>query len=103
MLASSVPIVAAAQSTVADTVYKNGYVYKVDAYWATAQAFAVKDGKFIGVGSNDDMKVFTGKSTKTVDLKGKMVLPGLVDTHIHPEKFGVRVKILRVFALTPPF
>ena len=38
-----------------------------------AEAFAVKDGKFIAVGTNEDMKAVTGKNTKVVNLKGKMV------------------------------
>ena len=67
----------------ADVVYRNGFVYTVDSVLSHAEAFAVKEGKFIAVGSNDDMKAFIGKDTKTVDLKGKMVMPGLVDAHIH--------------------
>ena len=61
---------------------KNGFVYTVDAVRSRAQAFAVGDGKFLAVGSNDDMMAVTGKDTKVVDLKGKMVMPGLVDTTI---------------------
>jgi len=80
-IASSAP--AKAKDVKADVVYRNGFVYTVDSVRSRAQAFAVKDGKFIAVGSNDDMKGFTGKNTKTVNLKGKMVMPGLVDTHIH--------------------
>jgi hypothetical protein len=72
-----------AKDVEADVVYHNGFVYTVDSVLSHAQAFAVKDGKFIAVGSNDDMKAFTGENTKTVDLKGKMVMPGLVDAHIH--------------------
>jgi predicted amidohydrolase YtcJ len=67
----------------ADVAYRNGFVYTVDGVRSRAEAFAVKDGKFIAVGSNDDMKAVTGENTKTVDLKGRMVMPGLVDTHIH--------------------
>ena len=72
-----------AKDVKADVVYRNGYVYTVDGVRSRAEAFAVKDGKFIAVGTNEDMKTFTGKNTKTVNLKGKMVMPGLVDTHIH--------------------
>ena len=72
-----------AKDVKADVVYRNGFVYTVDSVRSRAQAFAVKDGKFIAVGSNDDMKPFTGKNTKTVNLKGKMVMPSLIDTHIH--------------------
>jgi len=72
-----------AKDVKADMIYRNGFVYTVDAVRSRAQAFAIKDGKFIAVGSNDDMKAITGEKTKTVDLKGKMVMPGLIDTHIH--------------------
>jgi len=72
-----------AKDVKADVVYRNGFVYTVDSVRSRAQAFAVKDGKFIAVGSNEDMKAVTGKDTKVVNLKGRMVMPGLVDTHIH--------------------
>jgi predicted amidohydrolase YtcJ len=80
-IASSAP--AKAKDVKADVVYRNGFVYTVDSIRSRAQAFAVKDGKFIAVGSNEDMKAVTGKDTKVVNLKGRMVMPGLVDTHIH--------------------
>jgi predicted amidohydrolase YtcJ len=67
----------------ADAVYQNGFVYTADGVRSRAEAFAVRDGKYVKVGSNDDMKAVTGPDTKVVDLKGRMVLPGLVDTHIH--------------------
>ena len=72
-----------AEKAIADTIYKNGMVYTVDSVLSRAEAFAVKDGKFIAVGSSDDMKPFIGENTKSVNLKGKMVMPGLFDTHIH--------------------
>ena len=72
-----------AKNVKADIVYRNGFVYTVDGVRSRAEAFAVTDGKFIAVGSNEDMKAFTSENTKTVDLRGKMVMPGLVDTHIH--------------------
>lgn len=79
----------------ADVVYHNGFVYTVDAVSSRAQAFAVRDGKFQKVGSNDDMKPVTGKDTRVVDLEGRMVMPGIVDGHIHPvrgalTKLGVK-------------
>ncbi len=67
----------------ADAVYRNGFVYTVDGVRRRAEAFAVRDGKYVAVGSNDDMKAVTGPDTKVVDLKGRMVMPGLVDTHVH--------------------
>jgi hypothetical protein len=67
----------------ADAVYQNGFVYTVDGVRSRAEAFAVRDGKYVAVGSNDDMKAVTGPDTKVIDLKGQMVMPGLIDTHIH--------------------
>jgi predicted amidohydrolase YtcJ len=77
------PAVGAQQASEADVVYKNGFVYTSDGPRSRAQAFAIRDGKFLVVGSNDDMKAVTGKGTKVINLKGKMVMPGLVDSHIH--------------------
>ena len=77
------PALSAEQTSEADAVYKNGFIYTADAIRLQAQAFAVRDGKFLKIGSNDDMKALTGKDTRVVDLKGKMVMPSLVDTHIH--------------------
>ncbi len=78
------PTGAAERAGKADVVYRNGFVYTVDGVRSRAQAFAVRDGKFVAVGSNEDMKAVTGRNTKVVNLRGKMVMPGLVDTHIHP-------------------
>ena len=83
LLATAQPAVGAPQASEADAVYKNGFVYTADGPRSRAQAFAVRDGKFLTVGSNDDMKAITGKDTKVIDLKGRMVMPGLIDTHIH--------------------
>ena len=49
------PAIAAQKVNEADVVYKNGFVYTVDDFMTTAQAFAVRDGKFLVVGSDDDM------------------------------------------------
>jgi len=87
----ALPVVAQNQGP-ADTVYQNGVVYTVDAHRSSAQAFAVKDGKFIAVGSNDDMKAFIGDNTETVDLEGQMVMPGIVDTHVHPVRGGLTAR-----------
>jgi len=77
------PALAAKKVNEADVVYKNGFIYTANTFKSQAQAFAVRDGKFLKVGSNDDMKAITGKDTKVINLKGKMVMPSLVDTHIH--------------------
>jgi len=63
LLATAQPVVGAPQAGEADVVYKNGFVYTVDPVRTRAQAFALRDGKFLAVGSNDDMKAVYGKDT----------------------------------------
>lgn len=75
----------AAVPSTATQIFVNGEVYTIDDEQPWAQAFAIKDGKFIGVGSNDEMKRFGGAKTETIDLQGKMVLPGFIDPHQHWE------------------
>jgi predicted amidohydrolase YtcJ len=67
----------------ADLVIINGKVITVDSKFSIAQAVAVKDGKIVAVGTNDEIKILAGKRTKTLDLKGKTMLPGINDTHCH--------------------
>ena len=48
------------------------------------EAVAIRSGKFIGVGTTDEIRAMAGPNTDVIDLEGKMVLPGLHDLHIHP-------------------
>ncbi len=66
-----------------DTVYLNGQIYCVVPRYRYVEAVAVKEGKFVAVGSNDEIKSLITQTTAVVDLKGKTVLPGLHDMHIH--------------------
>lgn len=68
---------------VADLVFINGNLYTVNDKQPTAQAVAVQEGKIVAVGSNDEILSLVGKQTKTIDLKGKMMTPGLIDSHAH--------------------
>jgi predicted amidohydrolase YtcJ len=83
MLGCVLLVPGAQAAEVADTVYRNGFVYTVDGVRTRVEAIAVKDGKYIAVGSEEDMKSVTGPDTELVNLRGRMVMPGLVDTHIH--------------------
>lgn len=76
------PICANAQT--ADVIYTNAKFYTVNEKQPWAEAVAVKDGRFIRVGKTAEMKTLTGSKTQAVDLHGHMVLPGLVDSHVHP-------------------
>jgi len=68
----------------ADVVYTNGKIYTVNEAQPWAEAVAIKDGRFLVVGSNADVKVVTGGDTEVVDLGGGFVMPGIGDNHIHP-------------------
>lgn len=69
----------------ADTILFNGKIYKSNENKEYAEAVCIKDGKFICVGSTDECLGFKDSETKLIDLKGKLVLPGLIDGHTHPE------------------
>lgn len=67
----------------ADLIFQNGTVYTADAQYPEATAVAVKSGKIVYVGNNSGLKNWKGQQTQIVDLKGKMLLPGFIDTHNH--------------------
>lgn len=68
----------------ASLVLKNGFIYTVDGQRTVAEALAVKDGKIIYIGSNGEAGRYIGKGTEMIDLGGRMVLPGFIDSHCHP-------------------
>jgi predicted amidohydrolase YtcJ len=72
----------------ADTVYQHGVVYTVDAHDSVQQAIAVRAGRIAYVGTDAGTAPFVGPHTKLVDLRGRMLMPGLVDGHSHPLQGG---------------
>jgi len=68
----------------ADIVFTKGKIYTVNNRNPFAEAVAVKDGKFMEVGSAKDIGKFIGKRTRVVDLAGAFAMPGFIDAHIHP-------------------
>ena len=77
------------QHVVADVILHHGLFTTLDKSNPTASAVAIKDGKFIAVGGDAEVMAFAGPSTKVVDLKGKRVLPGLIDNHTHVVRGGL--------------
>lgn len=74
----------------ADLILMNGKVVTVDRTYSIQQAVAVKDGKIVSVGANTAVSsAQRGASTKVIDLQGKTVLPGLVDSHVHAFDAGL--------------
>jgi len=62
----------------------NGKIVTVDSDFSIRQAMAVKGNRIAAVGSNEDILRLKTDRTETLDLDGKMVLPGLIDSHVHP-------------------
>ena len=73
-----------AQAKPADTVAINGKIYTVNKKQPWAEAIAIRGKNIVYVGDNKGAKAFIGKDTTVGDLKGKLVLPGLVSGHEHP-------------------
>ena len=74
----------ATQAQTADIALVNGRIYTVDDRRSWAQAVGIRDGRFIVVGSNAEVESYIGDDTRTIDLDGRMAMPGIQDLHIHP-------------------
>ena len=75
----------------ADLVLLNGKVVTVDAENSIAEAVAVKNGLILDVGRSEEIKKFVGPGTRVIDLEGRTVLPGFIDSHTHPPSAGTRL------------
>jgi predicted amidohydrolase YtcJ len=75
----------------ADLAFVNGAVYTVDPVRPRAQAVAVRHGRIVAVGSDDDVGDLIGPGTEAIDLKGRMLLPGFQDAHVHPPSSGLEM------------
>src|ERR1039458_1043589 len=67
-----------------DSIFLNGDIY-TQATPARAQAMAVRDGRILAVGTNDEIRKLKGAHTHAVDLGGHFVMPGFNDAHVHLE------------------
>ena len=67
----------------ANTVYLNGLIYTVNDLQPNAEAVAVADGKILAVGTTTDIQAYIGKETTSIDLLGKTLTPGFIESHAH--------------------
>ncbi len=74
----------AAPASDPDLIVYHGKVVTVDPGFTVAEAVAVKDGKIVAVGSDNAVVATKGTATTLIDLDGRTVLPGLIDSHVHP-------------------
>lgn len=80
--------VAAMGQTPADLVLRNGKIVTVDEKIGEVQALAVRGGRIVAVGSNDDIGRHIGPATKVIDLKGRLAIPGFIEGHGHFSGIG---------------
>jgi predicted amidohydrolase YtcJ len=77
---------AAAQAEPADTIFVNGNIVTLDAKASVRKAMAVRDGRIVALSSvaaGTDLLAYQGNRTRVVDLQGRTVIPGLIDSHMH--------------------
>lgn len=72
----------------ADRVYRNGIIFTSDTRHPMAEAIAIREGRIVYVGDDRGLKPFIGSATVTVDLRGRFLMPGLIDGHMHPLEAG---------------
>jgi predicted amidohydrolase YtcJ len=75
--------------TKADVVLRHGRIYTMDASRSWARSIAIKDGKIIYVGDDASITSLIDEKTSTIELDNKFVLPGFIDSHVHPIEAGI--------------
>src|SRR4051812_27897209 len=66
-----------------DTVLLNGKILTVDRSSSTREALAVRGGRIVAVGTTAEVRRLAGSTTRVIDLQGRTVIPGLIDSHMH--------------------
>ena len=100
LLASIFSLTMCDAAQVADTIYHNGAIITVNDAAPIAEAVAVKDGKILAVGATDEVFKSKGDGTRLIDLGGKTMLPGFVDSHGHTYMIGLQASTANL--LPPP-
>lgn len=86
----------------ADFVFTGGGVYTVNEDQPWVDAVAVRDGRIVFVGDDDDVVSFVGDNTEVIDLAGRMLMPGFHDSHMHPMAAGTRFLRCQLYDLEWP-
>lgn len=79
------------EQIVADIVFLNGEVITMNANQTITEAIAIKDNKICSVGSTVKIRDYIGEKTRIINLKGKSLLPGFIDAHIHLSIYGANL------------
>jgi predicted amidohydrolase YtcJ len=81
-------IVLAQQAAAPDVILSNGKIITVDDRFSIAEAVAVRGDRIVAVGSNSEIARLAGPATRRIDLRGRSVVPGLIDNHAHFQEEG---------------
>jgi hypothetical protein len=87
LVCAGVPLSAAQP---ADTILLNGKIVTLDDRSSVAQAIAIRNDRIIATGASDDVVKLAGASTRVIELSGRTVIPGLIDSHIHAIRAGLK-------------
>jgi hypothetical protein len=79
------------QDLSSDVVLINGDIRTMDDGLGQVQAVAVKDGRIVALGETEEVKTLSGPQTKTIDLAGRTVIPGIFDAHVHVMEMGIKL------------
>jgi predicted amidohydrolase YtcJ len=79
-------------SSAPDLILSNGKIVTVDERFTIAQAVAIRGDRVLAVGTNQDISRLAGPATRRIDLRGRTVLPGLIDNHMHLLRYGTTWK-----------
>ena len=81
-------LLSAQQAAAPDIILTNGKIVTVDDRFSIAQAVAVRGDRFVAVGTNQDITRLAGPNTRRIDLRGRTVVPGMIDNHAHFQEEG---------------
>ncbi|MFN6993412.1 MAG: amidohydrolase family protein, partial [Aquincola tertiaricarbonis] len=76
-----------------DLILHRGLFTTLDRAKPTASAVAIQDGLFVRVGSDAEVMALAGPNTRVIDLRGRRVLPGLIDNHLHIIRGGLNYNL----------
>src|SRR5699024_1203092 len=75
----------------ADTIFTNGNVITMDEHMKRASAIVIQQDRIIYVGDKETALSFRGSKTEVIDLQQKTVLPGFIESHIHPVSYALNL------------
>jgi predicted amidohydrolase YtcJ len=88
MAAAALGAASPAWPQAADTILVNGKILTVDSRFSAREALAIRDGKITAVGADSEVQKQAGPKTRVIDLQGRTVIPGFIDSHIHAIRAG---------------